>query len=209
MVHRAERRCFWEAIASGQYSEAAARTAGVSPPLGGRWFRECGGMPPSPYAGSAPARSTRYLSIAEREELAMLRAQGLGVRAIALRRAPSTIFREVRRNEATRSGGFAYRATTAQWHAECAARRPKVARLAVHDVLRTYVTDRLSGTLLAANGVAIAGPTVLWKTRRHGPRQHRCWALAWSPEQISQRLRVDFPDDPTMRISHEAIYQAL
>jgi IS30 family transposase len=33
--------------------------------------------------------------------------------------------------------------------------------------------------------------------------------LAWSPEQIAQRRKVDFPEDPTMRISHEAIYQAL
>jgi IS30 family transposase len=32
---------------------------------------------------------------------------------------------------------------------------------------------------------------------------------AWSPEQIARRLPIDFPDDKTMRISHEAIYQAL
>jgi IS30 family transposase len=32
---------------------------------------------------------------------------------------------------------------------------------------------------------------------------------AWSPEQIANRLKVDFPDDASMRISHEAIYQAL
>jgi hypothetical protein len=32
---------------------------------------------------------------------------------------------------------------------------------------------------------------------------------AWSPQQISQRLRREFPDEDTMRISHEAIYQAL
>src|SRR5207237_6895144 len=34
-------------------------------------------------------------------------------------------------------------------------------------------------------------------------------ANAWRPEQIARRLPVDFPDDDTMRISHEAIYQAL
>src|ERR1700737_2594228 len=40
-------------------------------------------------------------------------------------------------------------------------------------------------------------------------RQHRRWATAWSPEQISRRLRLDFPEHEMMRISHEAIYQAL
>ena len=33
--------------------------------------------------------------------------------------------------------------------------------------------------------------------------------MCWSPEQISRRLQVDFPHDSSMRISHEAIYQAL
>jgi IS30 family transposase len=42
-------------------------------------------------------------------------------------------------------------------------------------------------------------------------RSDRCgrWAMAWSPEQIARRLPLDFPADDSMRISHEAIYQAL
>jgi len=211
VLHRAERRLFWEAIAAGVTSEEAARVAGVSSPVGVRWFRECGGMPPSHLAPSAPRGSARYLSFPERVELALLQAQGVGVRAIArqLARAPSTISRELRRNASTRSGGFVYRATTAQWHADRAATRPKAARLATNDALRTYVVERLAGAVVTPAGAPQAGPQVAWKGRRHGRRQARRWARAWSPEQIAQRLPLDFPEDPTMRISHEAIYQAL
>jgi transposase, IS30 family len=36
------------------------------------------------------------------------------------------------------------------------------------------------------------------------------WAHEWwSPQQISRRLRIEFPGDPMMRVSHETIYQAL
>ena len=31
----------------------------------------------------------------------------------------------------------------------------------------------------------------------------------WSPKEIARRLVVDFPDDPSMRIRHETIYQSL
>ena len=75
--------------------------------------------------------------------------------------------------------------------------------------LRAYVQERLAGLVVAQSGVPVPGPAVPWKGRRHGPRQDRRWARAWSPEQIARRLQVDFPDDMTMRISHEAIYQAL
>ena len=168
-------------------------------------------MPPSTLSPSSKPASERYLSFAEREELAILCAQGTGIREIArqIGRAASTISRELRRNAATRSGGLDYRATTAQWHAERAARRPKPAKLAVSAALRTYVQDRLAGLVVTPNGAAIAGPAVSWKGRRHGPRKDRRWASAWSPEQIAHRLRLDFPDDKTMRISHEAIYQSL
>jgi IS30 family transposase len=168
-------------------------------------------MPPSTLAPSSKQLSGRYLSFAEREELAVQRARGVGVREIARRmgRSGSTISRELRRNAATRSGGLDYRATTAQWHAERAARRPKPAKLALNATLRAYVQDRLAGIVVAPSGAGVLGPTVLWKGRRHGPRKDRRWASAWSPEQIAHRLRQDFPHDETMRISHEAIYQSL
>ena len=50
-----------------------------------------------------------------------------------LGRSPSTISRELRRNAATRCGRLDYRATTAQWHADLRARRPKPAKLAAND----------------------------------------------------------------------------
>lgn len=158
---------------------------------------------------SAPPLLGRYLSFTDREQIALWRAHGHGVREIARRlaRAPSTISRELRRNAATRSGGLEYRATTAQWHADRAARRPKPAKLAVNAELQRYVQERLAGTVIVASRAMV--PVVPWKGRRHGRRQPRRWARAWSPEQIARRLPGDFPDDASMRISHEAIYQAL
>src|SRR3989475_107906 len=121
--HEKQRR-FWAAIATGHSSEDAAVRAGGSPAVGTRWFREAGGMAASHLMPSAPPPSGRYLSFTEREQIALSRVQGHGVREIARRLA-------------------------------------------------------------------------------------RRWARAWSPEQIARRLPRDFPDDEAMRISHEAIYQAL
>jgi IS30 family transposase len=75
--------------------------------------------------------------------------------------------------------------------------------------LRDYVQNRLSGLIAALDGIAFDGPVAVWKGRRAVHRQSRRWSSAWSPEQIAERLKLDFPEDPTMRISHEAIYQAL
>jgi IS30 family transposase len=160
---------------------------------------------------SAPPRAGRYLAFTDREQIALWRAEGHRVREIARRltRAPSTISRELRRNAATRSGGLEYRATTAQWHADRAARRPKPAKLAINSELQRYVQERLAGAIITPSGAVVPRPAVTWKGRRHGRRQPRRWARAWSPEQIARRLPRDFPDDESMRISHEAIYQAL
>jgi DNA-binding NarL/FixJ family response regulator len=108
---REHRVRFWAAIARGLSSEDAAAEAGVSAVVGVRWFREGGGMP----SVSLAPLSGRYLSFAEREEIAILRARGCGVREIArqLGRSPSTVSRELRRNAATHGGRLEYRASTA------------------------------------------------------------------------------------------------
>jgi IS30 family transposase len=196
------------AIADGMTTVQAAELAGVSEPVGVRWFRDGGGMPTVTLA----PLSGRYLSFEEREEIALLRAQGAGIRQIArqLGRAPSTISRELRRNAATRGGMLEYRASVAQWKAELMARRPKTAKLATNDTLREYVQERLSGRVRRPDGTAVPGPaTRPWNGRNRPRRQDRRWGKCWSPGQISNRLRLDFPDDDSMRISHEAIYQAL
>ncbi|PYF95614.1 Transposase and inactivated derivatives, IS30 family [Georgenia satyanarayanai] len=206
---RVVQREFWRLIATGVTTVEASLAVGVSWPVGTRWFRHAGGMPPI----SLVQPSGRYLSFEEREEIAILHAKGTGVRQIAraLGRDPGSISRELRRNAATRSGTREYRATVAQWKAQQAAKRPKVAKLVANERLREYVQERLEGAVRRADGTVVAGPeAAAWKGRKMKPRRaDRRWATAWSPEQISHRLKIDFPDDESMRISHEAIYQAL
>lgn len=202
---------FWQAIALGRSSEEAAVDAGASAPLGPRWFRSAGGMPPTHLKQCAKPPSGHYLSFSEREDIALELAKGTGIRAIArkLSRSPSTVSREVRRNIATRSGSLDYRASAAQWHADRAARRPRPGKLVVNEALRQYVEERLAGKVVDARGDTFEGPTVAWKKRRAVHRQSRRWSTAWSPEQIARRLLIDYPGDQTMRISPEAIYQSL
>jgi len=170
---------FWEAIREGLSLTGACAAAGVSVTAGTRWFADAGGV-----INNGPGQvSGRYLSFEEREEIAVGRAAGRSMRAIAaqLGRSVSTISRELARNSQAAWGrpqGYRrYRASVAQRTAEQRARRPKTAKLAAHSVLR----QRVQADLIAC----------------------------WSPEQISARLTAEFPDRPEMWVSHETIYQSL
>ena len=84
---RQDRVRFWDAVAREEKTGDAAVAAGVSSPVGYRWFRHAGGASPC----LPPAVSDRYLSFAERDEIALCRAQGAGVREIARRVAVDDI----------------------------------------------------------------------------------------------------------------------
>jgi transposase, IS30 family len=170
---RVNMRVFWTGIAEGLPTVAASRRARVSEHRGRGWFREAGGVPPLEITDP----SGRFLSLTEREEIAVGAAVGRSARQIArqLGRAPTTISRELGLWEQAHPGQ-PYRAVPAQVDAEARGARPKPFKLA-HEPLRERVQADLE--------------------RRYSPRQ------------IAMRLAVEFPDEPAMRPSHEAIYQAL
>ena len=163
---------FWAAMARGEFITDAAVEAGTYRKQGTRWLVAAGGVRPRRGRGL----KGRCLTLAQREEIALGRARGQSVRSIAaaIRRSPSTVSRELRRN-ADRLGG--YRATTAHALAYARASRPKPAKLVTNLVLRGKVEADL--------------------------------AKKYSPEQISGRLKVDFPEQPEMQVSTETIYQSL
>jgi IS30 family transposase len=135
---RALQARFWEGVRSGLGIAEAGQAAGVGPVLAFKWFKLAGGVKangPQPAAG-------RYLSVAEREEIAVGLAAGESVRAIAARlgRPASTVSREIRRNS---RGRRHYRALAAQGQAQWRAARPKTAKLAGNTVLRGWVQDKL------------------------------------------------------------------
>ena len=119
----------------------------------------------------------RRLSLIEREEFSRMLAAGQSLRATAraMKRAPSTLSRELTRH---RTSPITYRAVPAHQRAQRRAHQPrKLRKLAAQPRLRAAVLHLL--------------------------------ARRWSPEQIAHGLPPRYPDDPTMRISHEAIYTYL
>src|SRR5918911_1239842 len=89
---------YWQLILDGVPPVEAGRQVGIGRKTGYRWRTETGGLPPARVAEQS--RSSRYLSLLERQRIATLRERRLGVREIARRigRSPSTVSRELRRN---------------------------------------------------------------------------------------------------------------
>ena len=115
---------------------------GIGRKTGYRWRAENGGLPPARVAGSS--RSSRYLSLLERQRIATLHRDGLGVRAIAARlgRSPSTVSRELRRNMRPHDNGH-YDGDLAHARARERARRPRRGRLLAEPGLRAEVQAKL------------------------------------------------------------------
>jgi len=142
---------FWAALQAGEFLTDAAALAGTHRWRGLQWLREAGGVRPR----RGRDLQGRYLSLAEREEIALGRAAGESVRSIAARlgRNPSTVSRELSRNTG-RPGG--YRATTAHALAYGRASRATPAKLATnlalrrqveHDLEKRYSPEQIAGRL--------------------------------------------------------------
>ena len=189
---RDTRRAFWSAIRAGLWWTEAATAAGVSRTAAGRWFRQAGGVVPSD-ASAQP--SNRHLSITEREEIfaAVERDWSINAIARAIGRSRSTVLRELRRNmpkqqyrTRSRLAHQAGRPRTAPWEYRPSLAQRRADRTARRPKLARLATNEPLRQLVQAK--------LLEKL---------------SPEQIAAELRLEFPDDPSMWVSHETIYQSI
>ena len=191
---RVVQRVFWREIASGASSEAAALAAGVAKRTGNRWFGEAGGMAPLSLLEPAVGR---YLDLAERERIAAGLYRGASLTQIAaeLGRSTSTVTREVKthmRHRRSRRVGYSGRLIGIDWVTDW-------------DYSPTRAQHAAEAAVTAARGTRSKLAT---NDRLRSEVQARL-GQDHSPEQIARRLRVDFPEDPEMWVSHETIYQAL
>ena len=191
---RAVRRRFWLLIRAGVPPTLAGVGIGVSRSTGTRWFAEAGGMPS---LSLVPALPGRHLSLADREAILAGLAAGDSYAAIgrSIGRSTSTVIRELEVNRHD-----ARRPRAAPAGRRVGVRGPLPDQLNYSPVLAQQRFEqrlaRRSSSKLAVNPRLHAEVTAKL-TSKH------------SPEQISQRLRTDFPDDPEMWVSHETIYRSL
>ena len=164
----------WAAWQAGEFLTDASALAGTHRKRGLAWLREAGGVRPR----RGKDLQGRYLSFAEREEIALARAAGASIRSIATRlgRSPSTISRELVRNA---DGAGRYRAGSAHVLAYERASRPKPAKLVTNQVLRERVQTDL--------GKRYSPEQIAGRLREDFPDQPEMWV---STETIYQSLYV-------------------
>ncbi|MFI6048449.1 IS30 family transposase [Nocardia sp. NPDC051321] len=190
---------FWGLVGAGVAPSVAGVAVGVSPGTGNRLFADAGGVHPRLCEPDSLKNKAR-LSLAEREEIAIGIARGESARSIAARlgRAPSTITREIARNAKTHRHGRRVR-YRAKYRIGVLQRGPaqQVNYRAVFAQQRAEHRSRRRKTAKLASNARLAAQVSDWLGEKY------------SPEQISHRLRTEFPDDPEMRVSHETIYRSL
>jgi IS30 family transposase len=132
---------YWRLLAEGTGTVEACRRLGIGRKTGYRWRAENGGLPPASL--SERARSNRFLSLLERQRVATMRREGLGIREIArvIGRAASTVSRELHRNTLDHERG--YDGDLAHARARERARRPRRSRLFADRGLRAVVQEKL------------------------------------------------------------------
>ena len=188
---------YWRLLAQGVGTFEACRLVGIGRKTGYRWRAERGGLPPVRLIDHE--KSSRYLSLLERQRIAALRARGESIRAIAyvLGRAPSTISRELRRNTSRHDRG-GYDGDLAHARARGRATRSKPGKLQVDAELRAAIQGRL---LLEWSPEQIAA----WLRREHPDRAewHLChetiYQALYTPaksglsRELTTRLRTGRP----------------
>lgn len=190
---------YWSLVGDGVATSTAGVAVGVSDSTGNKWFVDAGGVKPRPSQHVSSGPRSR-LTFAEREEIATGVARNETVRSIAdrLDRAPSTISREIRRNATpTRYlRPVRYRSNT-QFGVRRVGRDASVQYRGSLAQARTEQRARRPKPGKLAQQAALRAQVQAWLHERY------------SPEQIARRLRLEFPDDPEMWVSHETIYQSL
>ena len=131
-----QKSLMWDRWQKGESLRSIARLFDRGHSSIGGILKETGGIRPQPRR-----RSRRALTLSEREEISRGVVAGGSIRSIArtLRRAPSTVSREMRRN----GGRLRYRANRADQAAWERARRPKICKLVEHRQLAHRVASKL------------------------------------------------------------------
>jgi IS30 family transposase len=192
---------FWEHIRQGLSAGDAGVALGVSAGCGQRWFREAGGVKPANRPPKISGPRPR-LTLDERIEIQAGVHAGESLRSIArrLKRQPSTIKREIDNNCDLRNR---YTGCKSGYRRKSAFGARQSGRAAMVQYQATAAHDR--------SAVAARRPRIrrLAADDRLREEVQTRLQLRHSPRQIAVRLRGDFPDDPEMWVSHEAIYQAI